>query len=641
MNLIKKLTAGLLSLGLLAGAGTAIGLSANKSAVQVHAADESTSGSYALVTSTAGIAAGDTVIMMNNAVTKGLSGLSTTSNIYGTLADDGLTVSLDKSLITLEDSSIEELSVEAGSASGSFSFKGTDSFTTYLRWTGSKNTLDGNATKAANTSWTLEDYDADDGMTIANKNTPGRIIRFNSDRFACYTTSTGTLVRLYKKLAEQTITSEGSATSVAVGDTLQLYSDAETEVTWESSNDDIATVDDDGLVTGVAGGSATITAQADGYADAEFQLTVTSDDPYVTLDKSSFSGYTLESTTLTATYDNLDGTLTWKTSNASVASISSTTGNSITVTLVSGSNGSATVTAYDSENEATVYASCSITVTGISVFYKLTDASKIYSGMKVALVYETASKVAAAFNTSYFEPADATYLSGSMLKSNEATKFTIGGTVNSWTLTTASGVLGTSAAKSVNVSGTGTTTWTLTIDEGNVLLSDTDGKGTMKYNTGSPRFTTYASGQASIQLYAMADENAIYSFIRNYMKMGDTAYAGKGTGACKTGGDSSPYKLAKAAFNDNEVLTAEERAAFFNESNTQYEAARLRLTNWAMANGESFNTTENVLKAANTNLGQITNLSKEYSATTVIIIVSIVGIVAIGGYFVFRRRKEY
>ena len=63
-----------------------------------------------------------------------------------------------------------------------------------------------------------------------------------------------------------TVTSEGDATSLAANGTLQLTAtvtaDGAThnEVTWSSSNELVATVDQNGLVSGVADGSVTITA---------------------------------------------------------------------------------------------------------------------------------------------------------------------------------------------------------------------------------------------------------------------------------------------------------------------------------------------------------------------------------------------
>ena len=74
------------------------------------------------------------------------------------------------------------LTVEAGTESGTFSFKNGDD---YLYWT-SNNTLSSSTTKSIKTSWFVVAYD--DYMIISNANTPTRQIWWNSGtpRFACY-----------------------------------------------------------------------------------------------------------------------------------------------------------------------------------------------------------------------------------------------------------------------------------------------------------------------------------------------------------------------------------------------------------------------------------------------------------------------
>lgn len=74
----------------------------------------------------------------------------------------------------------------------------------------------------------------------------------------------------------RTITLTASATTLKVGGTVTLTSNVE-GVAYSSSNEQIATVSADGVVTGVGAGSVTITAKKDGYTDGTIALTVTSD----------------------------------------------------------------------------------------------------------------------------------------------------------------------------------------------------------------------------------------------------------------------------------------------------------------------------------------------------------------------------
>lgn len=74
----------------------------------------------------------------------------------------------------------------------------------------------------------------------------------------------------------RTITLTASDTTLKVGETVTLTSDVD-GVAYSSSNEQIATVSADGVVTGVGAGSVTITATKNGYTDGTIDLTVTSD----------------------------------------------------------------------------------------------------------------------------------------------------------------------------------------------------------------------------------------------------------------------------------------------------------------------------------------------------------------------------
>lgn len=69
------------------------------------------------------------------------------------------------------------------------------------------------------------------------------------------------------------ITSAGDKKEIIVGETLQLSADQE-GVTWGTRNTDIVSVSSTGLVTGLAAGSARITAEKEGFARGAFTVTV-------------------------------------------------------------------------------------------------------------------------------------------------------------------------------------------------------------------------------------------------------------------------------------------------------------------------------------------------------------------------------
>ena len=125
------------------------------------------------------------------------------------------------------------------------------------------------------------------------------------------------------------------------------------------------------------------------------------------------------------------------------------------------------------------------------------------------------------------------------------------------------------------------------------------------------------------------------------MHMGDTALwdgEGEELGLCKSSGY---YATARDKFNDDNVLSAEDRIAFFDEGNTQYKAARERLAAWAVANGEAFSSTDKVLKASGSALSQLKSMDSVKTNTALIVtIVAGVGALVAGSLFLFRKKKE-
>jgi uncharacterized protein YjdB len=150
------------------------------------------------------------------------------------------------------------------------------------------------------------------------------------------------------------VTLSPAAASLTVGATTQLTATPKDAngtalsgraVTWATSNAAAATVSASGLVTGVAAGSATITATSEGQSGTS-TITVTNlPVASVTVSPASASLTVGATTQLTATPKDANGTalsgrtVTWATSNAAVATVSASG-------LVTGvAAGSATITA--------------------------------------------------------------------------------------------------------------------------------------------------------------------------------------------------------------------------------------------------------------------------------------------------------
>ena len=167
-----------------------------------------------------------------------------------------------------------------------------------------------------------------------------------------------------KTIAVETITLDKTAAELNKGDTLELTATVKPDdatnktVTWTSSDEKVATVDENGKVTAVGAGKAVITAKADGKS-ASCEITVTVPVTSVTLDKTELSLEKDETDVLTAVVspeDAADKTVTWTSSNAAVATVDQNG----KVTAVGA--GTAVITAI-SNADNTKKAACTVTVT--------------------------------------------------------------------------------------------------------------------------------------------------------------------------------------------------------------------------------------------------------------------------------------
>ena len=139
------------------------------------------------------------------------------------------------------------------------------------------------------------------------------------------------------------------------------------EITWNSSDPDVVTVDEDGYIKGVAVGNAVVSAKSDEGIKATCKVTVKAPKPQV-LELSAQEatinvGETLELTYTLEPVDADTSLLTWSSSDEAVATV-----NNGVVTPIA--EGSAVITLSSAEG---VNASCSITVEDRNVFSLLTN----------------------------------------------------------------------------------------------------------------------------------------------------------------------------------------------------------------------------------------------------------------------------
>ena len=144
----------------------------------------------------------------------------------------------------------------------------------------------------------------------------------------------GTLSRLFQLTATQPVTGislDKTSVTLNTTDTYTLVANVDPidasnkSVTWNSSDTALATVDENGVVTGIKAGTATITVTTvDGDFAATCAVTVLQPVTGISLDKTSVTLNTTDTYSLIANVDPVDASnksVTWSSSDAAIATV--------------------------------------------------------------------------------------------------------------------------------------------------------------------------------------------------------------------------------------------------------------------------------------------------------------------------------
>ena len=282
----------------------------------------------------------------------------------------GEEVTVSEETITRDsNSSFAAFRVENGTTSGSVAFYDEVNDGYLYAASSSSNYLRTETTLTANSSWTIS---GSEGKTITAQGSNSRkIMRWNTNSklFSCYASGQAAPY-IFEKSGEAVYASYITLTgdnSVAVGSTTSLsvsFYPANTTVkavTWTSSDDTVLSVNN-GVLTGLKAGTATITASVKGANN-----TTVSESKTITVSNVSVESVSLntnstsinvgESKTLVATINPSNATnknVTWSTSDNSVAIVDSGV-----VTALSAGTADITVKTEDGNKTA----KCTVTVT--------------------------------------------------------------------------------------------------------------------------------------------------------------------------------------------------------------------------------------------------------------------------------------
>ena len=193
--------------------------------------------------------------------------------------------------------------------------------------------------------------------------------------------------------------------------TLKATTSYSTKVTWKSSKPSIATVSSSGVVTGKKAGTVYIYANAYGKS-VKYKLTIK--EPALKLNKSSSSIYKGKTTTLKGT-TSYRTKVTWKSSNSSIATVSSTG-------VVTGKKAG---TAYIYANAYGKSVKCKVTVKNPTITLNKSKATA-YAGKSYTLKATTSYRTKISWKSSNTKIA--TVDSKGMVKLKKAGKVTISAT---------------------------------------------------------------------------------------------------------------------------------------------------------------------------------------------------------------------
>ncbi|MDY6393013.1 MAG: hypothetical protein SPL80_09315 [Bacilli bacterium] len=253
---------------------------------------------------------------------------------------------------------------------------------------------------------------------------------------------------------------------------------------------------------------------------------------------------------------------------------------------------------------------------------KVTSTSGLHIGDKIYLVNESAGVAAGAISSTYLSAETIEITDGEITDAGDAVEFVLGRNGSNYTFRSGSNYLGTTAAKNINLSSSGTTTWDLSFSSSNAVITSTTGSyGQIYYNSGSPRFLNYTSTQTAIQMYVISasDAEVAAEFENTYLVMGEDV-----SGQCNT-----YYANAKTTF---ATLTN-------NQINFLSSAALDRLAAWAAAKGDSFDTDTKSFSAAG--FVNAWNNNAQSGNMPLGIAIASLGLIGAGGFvLIARKRKE-
>ena len=354
--------------------------------------------------------------------------------------------------------------------------------------------------------------------------------------------------------------------------------------------------------------------------------------------------------TLTLSFNPSDASnksVTWNSSNTSVATVAQTSTKIGTVTTLD--TGSTTITATSAE-DSSIIATFALTVVDRPTYTLVTSQDDLYEGAKV-IIYANGYAMGdynSEASTKHFYEAEAT------VENNTLTN--VGGhelTVEMYGDAIAFKYDNSSYLNYTGSANTLSTTSTLGADaswkmDSNGIYNAATTNRYIRDNHTNTRFACYDANAATqtgvnVSIYIASTtpttEQQALTFLYRELHLRDVVPTDDhvDTNACRESGSNAKnyYNIAKSVWNSNDFASA--RSLILNGSG-DYALGLARLRAWALANSEDLNQS-NILEQRKY-ISLLNFANKNTNTVAIIVIVSMVSVTAIGGYFFLRRRKE-
>ena len=293
----------------------------------------------------------------------------------------------------------------------------------------------------------------------------------------------------------------------------------------------------------------------------------------------------------------------------------------------------------DEENTVTLTvgvntATCSYTFNVINppTYSAITSQSDLYEGMRV-LIYGQAGYAASVQSGTYMTESEVTLTGNDITDAGSAIEFVVRiyGT-SGFALQHGTSYLHFSGnSNTADMSNTLNEESVWTFDE-NGLVNVGDDSREFRHNHGATRFACYTNTTGTrVSLYVSSatpktDIMGAETYAYKYLHLRDYL-AADANGSCST-----YYGTAKTQFSS---LTAEEKTEFIKLND-----AVARLQAWANANGETFDPSTKTFSARSSTSPLAFGSTQNTNTIAIIVIISMVSVTAIGGYFFLKRREQ-